>query len=83
MDEAVSTDDLVEVEHSRPFALVTKRCDGAIELSLERLPFAGPRGRTDMFEPSLHDKLCEAGERDVVEVQIPSHGKLSEPAASA
>ena len=76
MGEAVPTDDLVEVKHSRSLGSVAKRCEGAVELALERLPFAGPRGGADVLETPLDDQLCEPGEREVVQIQIPSNGKL-------
>src|SRR5919197_3129820 len=77
VDETFIADLGAEVENCRPLRAIAERREREVEQSLERHPFGRPGHGAQVFEIPLHDEVREAGEREVVEVDLPRRGELT------
>src|SRR5438128_6970345 len=67
----------IEVEDRCPLVRVAERGERVVEEPLEGQTFRCPRGSCDVLEVPLHDELREAGEREVIEVELPGERELA------
>jgi hypothetical protein len=76
MGEALIADRRVEVEERRTRGAVAMGAECEVEQPLERHPLGRPGRGAVVLEAPLHDESREAGERELVELDLPRRGEL-------
>jgi hypothetical protein len=76
VDEALPADLVRQVDDGRPLRAVAEAVQGPFEQPFERHPLGRPGGVRGVLQAPLQDEVGEAGDREVVEVELPRHGEL-------